>query len=85
MENEAYPADIKDFDRVWVDELIEKLDTVQYGYNKPFYWMQMPDGKRNHMITRGKLFASLAVLRMNYPHMKLVLVGQLPQPKRRKK
>jgi hypothetical protein len=74
-----------EFDQVWVDELTKELNTVKYGYATPFFWIEMPDGKRNHMITRGKFMASLAVLRMNYPHIKLELVGQLPQPKRKNK
>ncbi len=64
---------------------VEELNTVRYGYTKPFYWIQMPDGKRSHMITRGKLTASLAVLRMNYPFIKLEQVGELPPPKRKKR
>ena len=64
---------------------MEELNTVTYGFNKPFYWVQMPDGKRNHMITRGKLLAALAVLRMNYPFIKLQQVGELPPPKRKTK
>ena len=63
--------------------IVKELNTVRYGYAKPFYWIQMPDGKRNHIITRGKLIASLAVLRMNYPDIKLELVGTLPPPKKR--
>lgn len=70
-------ADIKAF--------VDEINTVRYGYNQPFYWVQMPDGKRDHMITRGKLMASLAVLRMNYPYLKLELVGALPKPKRKTK
>ncbi len=77
MENEAYPADIDDF---FMD-----ITTVTYGYANPLFWIQMPDGKRNHMITRGKLVASLAVLRMNYPFLKLQQVGELPKPKRKNK
>lgn len=61
----------------------EILRTVRYGYSRPLYWLEMPDGKRNHMITRGKLVASLAVLRMNYPDIKLELVGHLPPLKKR--
>lgn len=63
--------------------IVEELNTVRYGYAKPFYWIQMPDGKRNHMITRGKLIASLAVLRMNYPDIKIELLGVLPPQKKR--
>ena len=85
MENEAYPADTKDLDIVWIDELAEDLNTVTYGYAQPLFWVQMPDGKRSHMITRGKLAASLAVLRMNYPFLKLQQVGELPKPKRKNK
>lgn len=70
-------ADIKQF--------VDEINTVRYGYANPFFWIDMPDGKRQHMITRGKLMASLAVLRMNYPYLNLQLVGQLPQPKRRNK
>ena len=77
MENEAPFTDKLYFMR--------DLTTVQYGYNQPFYWMEMPDGKRSHMITRGKLAASLAVLRMNYPFLKLQQVGELPKPKRKNK
>jgi hypothetical protein len=72
-------------DEVSFDTLMEDLSIVEYGYAKPFYWVQMPDGKRNHMITRGKLVASLAVLRMNYPFIKLKQVGELPKPKRKTK
>lgn len=68
----------------WIDELTKDLNTITYGYAKPLFWIQMPDGKRNHMITRGKLVASLAVLRMNYPHVSLQQVGELPPPKRKK-
>ena len=35
--------------------------------------------------TRGKLVASLAVLRMNFPGIKLQPVGTLPEPKRKSK
>ncbi len=61
------------------------LYTVKYGFDKPFYWIEMPDGKRNHFITRGKFMASLAVLRMNYPDLKLQPVGTLPAPKKKSK
>jgi hypothetical protein len=61
------------------------LNTVKYGFDKPFFWIEMPDGKRNHFITRGKFMASLAVLRMNYPDLKLQPVGTLPAPKRKPK
>ena len=64
---------------------VEELNTVRYGYAKPFYWIEMPDNKRSHMITRGKLTASLAVLRMNYPYLKLKQVGELPKPKEKRK
>ena len=70
-------ADIKVF--------IDEINTVRYGYAKPFYWIDMPDSKRSHMITRGKLMASLAVLRMNYPYLRFMQVGKLPEPKRKKK
>jgi hypothetical protein len=63
----------------------EELNTVQYGHNGAFYWIEMPDEKRNHFITRGKFMASLAVLRMNYPGLKLKPVGTLPAPKRKSK
>ncbi len=72
-------------DTVSFDELVEDLSTVEYGYDKPFFWIRMPDGKLTHCITRGKLVASLAVLRMNYPFMKLQQVGELPPPKRKKR
>jgi hypothetical protein len=68
-----------------LSEWAEILRTVRYGYAKPLYWIEMPDGKRNHMITRGKLMASLAVLRMNYPAMKMVAATSLPPPKKRGK
>jgi hypothetical protein len=61
----------------------EAIRTVRYGYAAPLYWIEMPDGKRNHMITRGKLMASLAVLRMNYADLILKQEGQLPLPKKR--
>jgi hypothetical protein len=61
------------------------INTVKYGFGKPFYWIEMPDGKRNHFITRGKFMASLAVLRMNYPDLKLKPVGTLPAPKKKSK
>lgn len=63
---------------------VDELNTVRYGFTKPYYWIEMPDGKRNHFITRGKFMASLAVLRMNYPDLKLQPVGTLPAPKRKK-
>lgn len=63
---------------------VDELNTVKYGFGKPFYWIEMPDGKRNHFITRGKFMASLAVLRMNYPDLKLQPVGTLPAPKVKK-
>lgn len=66
-------------------EWTDIIRTVRFGHNKPFYWIEMPDGKCNHMITRGKLMASLAVLRMNYPDLKLLQVGELPKPKRKNK
>lgn len=68
-----------------ITTLVDDLNTVKYGYAAPFYWIEMPDGKRNHCITRGKLVASLAVLRMNFPDIKLQLVGTLPAPKRKSK
>lgn len=68
-----------------LDEFKAQLNAVFYGYTKPFYWIEMPDGRRSHMITRGKLVASLAVLRMNYPHINLELIGKLPLPKKRGK
>lgn len=67
-----------------LSEWTDILRTVRYGYAAPFYWIEMPDGKRNHCVTRGKLVASLAVLRMNFPDIKLQLVGTLPAPKRKK-
>ena len=70
-------ADLRD----WTDI----VRTVRFGHNKPFYWIEMPDNKRSHMITRGKLTASLAVLRMNYPYLKLKQVGELPKPKEKRK
>ena len=63
----------------------EELNRVHYGHDGTFYWIEMPDGKRKHFITRGKLWASLAVLRMNYPDLKLQPVGTLPTPKRKSK
>lgn len=68
-----------------ITTLVDDLNTVRYGYAAPFYWIEMPDGKRDHRITRGELVASLAVLRMNYPGIKLQLVGTLPAPKRKSK
>jgi hypothetical protein len=65
--------------------VVEELNTVRYGYAAPFYWIQMPDSTRQHCITRGKLFATLAVLRMNHPDLKLEQVGALPPPKKRGK
>ena len=62
----------------------EILNTVKYGFGKPFFWIEMPDGKRTRCITRGKFMASLAVLRMNYPDIKLQPVGTLPAPKAKK-
>lgn len=81
MSEIGWPAtlDPKTFD-VW-----GILNTVKYGFGKPFFWIEMPDGKRNHFITRGKFMASLAVLRMNYPDLKLQPVGTLPAPKRKSK
>lgn len=64
---------------------VDELNTVRYGFSKPFFWIEMPDGKRNRFITRGKLVASLAVLRMNFPGLKLQPVGALPAPKRKSK
>lgn len=64
---------------------VDELNNVRYGFTKPYYWIEMPDGKRNHCITRGKFVASLAVLRMNYPGLKLQPVGTLPAPKRKSK
>jgi len=61
------------------------LYTVKYGHDGTFYWIEMPDDKRSHFITRGKFMASLAVLRMNYPDLKLQPVGTLPAPKRKSK
>ena len=63
----------------------KELNTVKYGHDGRYYWIEMPDEKRTHCITRGKLVASLAVLRMNYPGIKLELVGTLPAPKKGKK
>jgi hypothetical protein len=66
-------------------KLLEGLNIVKFGHDGTFYWIEMPDGKRKHFITRGKLWASLAVLRMNYPDLKLQPVGTLPTPKRKSK
>ena len=67
------------------EQLAADLTTLRIGYNKPFYWIVMPDGKRSHFITRGKFTASLAVLRMNYPYIKFVADAPLPAPKQRRK
>ena len=67
------------------DEFLTELGTVPYGFTKPYYWFRMPDGKLTRCITRGKFMASLAVLRMNYPSLKLQPVGTLPAPKRKSK
>lgn len=74
-----------DLDIIGWDELLEELNTAKFGFTKPFYWIEMPDGKCKHFITRGKFVASLAVLRMNYPDIKLQPVGTLPAPKRKSK
>lgn len=63
------------------NDLWDNINTVCYGYSKPFYWMRYPDGEVKHMITRGKLMASLAVLRMNSPYVNLKLEGKLPEKK----
>lgn len=68
-----------------LSEWTDILRTVKYGYTKPFYWIEMPDGQSTRCITRGKFMASLAVLRMNYPSLKLQPVGTLPAPKRKSK
>ena len=73
------------FDPKTRELLFIDLSTVKYGHDGTFYWIEMPDGKRNHFITRGKFMASLAVLRMNYPDLKLQPVGTLPTPKRKSK
>ena len=64
---------------------LQELDTVKFGHDGTYYWIEMPDGKRSRCITRGKFMASLAVLRMNYPSLKLQPVGTLPTPKRKSK
>lgn len=66
------------------DDLWKDLNTITYGYTKPFYWMRYPNGTVKNMITRGKLMASLAVLRMNSPYVNLKLEGKLPEKKARK-
>jgi hypothetical protein len=73
------------FDPKTRELLFIELNTVKFGFAKPFFWIEMPDGKRNHFITRGKFMASLAVLRMNHPDIKLQPVGTLPAPKRKSK
>ena len=67
-----------------LDTFYKDLNTIAYGYSKPFYWMRFPDGRVQHMITRGKLMASMAVLRMNYPYINLKLEGKLPEKKGRR-
>jgi hypothetical protein len=74
-----------DQDTIDWDEFLEELNTAKFGFTKPYYWIEMPDGKRTRCITRGKFMASLAVLRMNYPNIKLQPVGTLPAPKRKSK
>lgn len=65
-------------------EMWYELRTISYGYSKPFYWIRFPDGKVQHMITKGKLMASMAVLRMNYPYINFKLEGKLPEKKGRR-
>lgn len=60
-----------------------ELNTVRFGYAQPLYYIQHPDGTRQHFITRAKFIATLAVLRLNHPDLKLS--GQIPPPKQRKK
>lgn len=67
-----------------LDEFVADLNTISYGYSKPFYWLRFPDGKVQHMITKGKLMASMAVLRMNYPYINFKLEGKLPEKKGRR-
>lgn len=68
-----------------LSEFVADLNTVCYGYSRPFYWIEMPDGECNHCITYGKFMASLAVLRMNYPYLKLEQKGELPKRKEKRK
>lgn len=67
-----------------LDALASELRTISYGYSKPFYWFRYPDGRTQHMITKGKLLASMAVLRMNYPYINFKLEGKLPEKKGRR-
>jgi hypothetical protein len=40
-------------------KLLEGLNVVMYGHDGTFYWIEMPDGKRKHFITRGKLWVEM--------------------------
>lgn len=71
-------------DKIIVDELAN-LNVVKFGFNKPLYWIEMPDGKRSHFITQGKFAASLAIIRMNSPSVKLEVVGVMPPSKKLRK
>lgn len=51
--------------------------SVEYGYNAPFYWVRMPDGEIKRMITKGKMLATLAVIRINEPQIELKQIGKL--------
>lgn len=66
------------------ESFMNDISTLAYGYSKPFYWIRFPDGKVQHMITKGKLMASMAVLRMNYPYINFKLEGKLPEKKGRR-
>lgn len=85
MSEVQYSVAIDPTDPTDIEVFLQELNTVKYGYTKPFYWIEMPDGQSTRCITRGKFVASLAVLRMNYPSLKLQPVGTLPAPKRKSK
>lgn len=67
----------KIMNEVYEEAVMEQAERVEYGYNNPFYWVRMPDGKVKHMITKGKMLATLAVIRINEPHIELKQVGKL--------
>lgn len=67
----------KIMNEVYEEAVMEQAERVEYGYNAPFYWVRMPDGTTKKMITKGKMLATLAVVRINDPHMELKQIGKL--------
>ena len=82
----------------WDEELVACSEDCAKSIDEKRKWKKLPDKSKGEPAieihggklqaapnTRGKLVASLAVLRMNFPGIKLQPVGTLPEPKRKSK